>query len=234
MRAVAIVPAYQAERTVGAVVAELARLWPVNGISQRVIVIDDGSTDATAEVAREAGASVIRHPHNLGKGAALRTGLCEALSQGAELAVSVDADGQHPAEEALRLLVDPAPSDALVLGVRDLVRDGAPRANQISNGISNFFLSAFTGQRLSDTQCGLRRYPVRATLSLDPRADDYAFEAEVVIRAARARWAIAQVPVRVVYPPAGQRVSHFHVVKDPARIVARVLETVVTARGPRG
>ncbi len=141
MRAVAIVPAYQAEQSVGEVVRELSARWPVNGISQTVIVVDDGSTDQTAERAELAGARVIRHPENRGKGAALRSGLLEALALGADVAVSVDADGQHPPAEALRLLLEPAPPEALVLGVRDLIGAGAPRANQISNNISNFFIS---------------------------------------------------------------------------------------------
>jgi glycosyltransferase involved in cell wall biosynthesis len=233
MRAVAIVPAYQAEHTVGEVVRELRASWPQNGVTHTVLVIDDGSNDATSERATEAGAFVLRHRRNLGKGAALRTGLAQALALGADVAVSVDADGQHPAEEAVRILAEPAPPDALVLGVRDLVRDGAPRANQISNGISNFFLSTFTRRSLADTQCGLRRYPVKGTLELDAQADGYAFEAEIVMRAARARWPIAQVPVRVLYPVGPLRVSHFHVVRDPARIVARVLTTLFTAPGPR-
>ena len=141
----------------------------------------------------------------------------------------MDADGQHPAEEAIRLLCDPAPVDGLLLGVRDLAGADAPRANRVSNGISNFFISAFTGRRLADTQCGLRRYPVPETLRLGVRADGYGFEAEVLLRAVRARWTIAQIPVRVIYPPPSQRISHFHVVRDPARITLRVLFTYVTA-----
>jgi glycosyltransferase involved in cell wall biosynthesis len=233
MRAVAIVPAYQAEQTVGDVVRQLTGLWPVNGVPHRVIVVDDGSTDATAERAERAGAHVLRHAENRGKGAALRTGLEHARELGGEIAVSVDADGQHPPSEALRLLDDPAPPEALLLGVRDLIGAGAPRANQISNGISNFFISAFTRRTLADTQCGLRRYPVRETLELEVQADGYAFEAEVVMRAARAHWTIAQIPVRVIYPPEHARVSHFDPVRDPAKIVVRVLSTLVTARGPR-
>ncbi len=231
MKTVAIVPAYQAGASVARVVSGLVKLWPEKAGRAAVIVVDDGSTDDTTEQARAAGAHVVRHAENRGKGAALRTALMEALELGAEMAVSVDADGQHPAEEALRLALDPAPASALVLGVRDLERDGAPRANRISNGISNFFLSLFSRRPLADTQCGLRRYPVRATLALDAAADGYAFEAEVVLRAARAGWKIAQVPVRVLYPD--ERVSHFHVVRDPARIVARVVATMVSAPGPR-
>jgi glycosyltransferase involved in cell wall biosynthesis len=176
---------------------------------------------------------VVRHAKNRGKGAALRTGLTRAAELGVDLAVSVDADGQHLAEDAVRLALDRAPADGLLLGVRDLAREGAPRANQFSNRFSNVFVSGFSGQRLADTQCGLRRYPVRRTLDLGVRSNGYAFEAEVILRAARARWPIAQVPVRAVYPPNGARTSHFHVVRDPTRIVFRILYTVATAPGPR-
>jgi hypothetical protein len=93
------------------------------------------------------------------------------------------------------------------------------------------FLSWFGGVTLHDSQCGLRRYPIPETLALDARSDGYAFEAETLLRAARLGWQIAEIPIRVVYPPRAERVSHFHSVRDPARIVARVLET--TWRVPR-
>lgn len=226
MRVVAVVPAYFARRTVGDVVSELVREWPETAGPPQVIVVDDGSRDGTADAARSAGAYVVRHPRNRGKGAALRTGFERALGLGAELAVSVDADGQHPAAEAVRLATHRAPSDALVLGVRDLIAAGAPVANQRSNAISNFFLSRFTGLALADTQCGLRRYPLARTLALGSRSDGYAFEAEVVLRAARAGWLIVQEPVRVLYP--ADRSTHFHSVRDPARIVLRVVATLLT------
>ena len=233
MHAVAIVPAYQAGHSVGRVILDLIRAWPANLGDPAVLVVDDGSSDATARSAEQAGATVIRHDRNRGKGAALKSGLFRARSLGARVAITVDADGQHPAAEAMRLLTNPAPEDALVLGVRDLVQDGAPRANRFSNAFSNVFLSLFSRRRLSDTQCGLRRYPVSQTLALDPRESGYGFEAEVILRAARAGWRIEQVPVRVIYPPESERVSHFHVVRDPARIVFRVLHTFATAPGRR-
>lgn len=233
MHAVAIVPAYQAGHSVGRVILDLIRAWPQNLGDPAVLVVDDGSSDATARSAEQAGATVIRHDRNRGKGAALKSGLFRARSLGAKVAVTVDADGQHPAAEAMRLLMNPAPEDALVLGVRDLVQDGAPRANRFSNAFSNVFLSLFSHRRLSDTQCGLRRYPVSQTLALDPLEPGYGFEAEVILRAARAGWRIEQVPVRVIYPPESERISHFHVVRDPARIVFRVLHTFATAPGRR-
>jgi glycosyltransferase involved in cell wall biosynthesis len=190
-----------------------------------VLVVDDGSTDGTADVAQQAGAEVVRHASNLGKGAALMTGFRTLAERGVDAAVTVDADGQHPAEEALRLARMPNERNCLVLGVRDLIAAGAPKNSQFSNGVSNYFLSRFSGIQLLDTQCGLRRYPLAETIQLGLRSAGYAFEAEIILRAARAHWSIRQVPVRVIYPPAAERISHFRVVRDPTRIVLRVLKT---------
>ncbi len=190
-----------------------------------VYVVDDGSTDDTAKQAQRAGAHVLRHTRNRGKGAALITGFRTLEQQGFDAAVTLDADGQHPVEEALRLAQLPLPQECLILGVRDLAVAGAPANSQFSNSLSNYFLSRFVGIQLDDTQCGLRRYPLPQTLRLGLRSPGYALEAEVILRAARARWSIHQTPVLVIYPPREQRISHFHVVRDPARIVWRVLQT---------
>jgi glycosyltransferase involved in cell wall biosynthesis len=226
MRVAFVVPAYQAARTVGDVVASLRRAAPEP--ETPVIVIDDGSRDETARAAREAGAHVRAHAANRGKGAALLTGFTEARALGADAAVTVDADGQHPAEEALRVARHPAPRATLVLSVRDLARDGAPSANQFSNAFSNAWVSLFSRRRLADTQCGLRRYPLPEVLELGLASTGYELETEVIVKAARAGIAIAELPVRVVYPPEAERVTHFHSVRDPARIVFRLLHTAWT------
>src|SRR5579859_6075260 len=184
-----IVPAFDAAATVGQVVDDLRET-----VTASVIVVDDGSTDATGYVAGAHGAQVVRHDRNRGKGAAIVTGLREAARQQMRTAVTVDADGQHPASSARLVFEGSADPGALVLGVRDLRRDGAPRSNRFGNGVSNFFLSSFSGRGLRDTQCGLRRYPVRETLALGTRANGYAFEAEVVLRAIAAGWPIVEVP----------------------------------------
>lgn len=229
LRVAAIVPAFDGEASVGAVVRELARTGCFAG---GLFVVDDGSSDHTAEVARAAGATVFVHGRNRGKGAALRTGLRAAWEAGFEAAITVDADGQHPPEEAARLAAMPRP-EALVLGVRDLAAAGAPRANQISNRISNYFLSLFSGRTLADTQCGLRRYPLPVTLALGGVDDGYAFEAEIILRALAAGVPLVEEPVRVLYPPEDERVTHFDSVRDPARIVRRVVELLVLTRGMR-
>lgn len=218
----AIVPAYNAVKTVGGVVGGLRASLDVP-----VLVVDDGSDDGTLEVAESAGAVVLRHEHNRGKGDAIRTGLQRAARDGIPVALTVDADGQHPSESARAVLAGSDEARALVLGVRDLKHDGAPRRNRFGNDVSNFFLSQFAGRPLRDTQCGLRRYPVRETLALGARASGFAFEAEVILCAIAAGLPLVETPIAVVYPPEDRRRTHFRGVVDPARIVVVVVRTVV-------
>ena len=220
-----VVPALDAAETIGPVLDDLQARLQVP-----LIVVDDGSGDATADVARKRGAILVRHEFNLGKGAAIRSGLLEAARLGFEMVVTADADGQHPGRSARAVLEGSDDRRALVLGVRDLVRDHAPRSNRFGNGVSNFFLSMFAQRRLLDTQCGLRRYPVAETLALGTRAHGYAFEAEVILRAIASNLPIVEVPVGVLYPTEGPARSHFRNVRDPARIVAAVVKTVVELR----
>ncbi len=221
-RACVVIPALNAERTIAAV---------VSGAREHVdtvVVVDDGSTDRTGDVARGAGALIAKHAVNRGKGAALRTGLEWARDHGFEVVVTLDADGQHPPAEITKLLAATSDPDALVLGVRDLAGANAPRANQMSNGFSNWFLSTVTRTRLRDTQCGLRRYPVRRTLTLDVRDDGFGFETEVLLRSLRAEVRILQIDINVLYP--SERTTHFDSRRDPWRIVGRVLRTLILDR----
>jgi len=228
------VPAFDAENTIGSVVADLARAIPERAAA--IIVVDDGSRDATGRIARELGCTVVpsgtaadgttsdRPTVNRGKGAALRAGFEAALARGMSVALTVDADGQHPADEARRVLFATAAEASLVLGVRDLVRDGAPRANRFSNGISNHFLSRFARRPLHDTQCGLRRYPIRETLELRAFGQGYDFEAEVLLRAIWSGLDVVEEPIRVLYPE--HRTTHFRVGRDVRRIIRTVILTV--------
>ena len=193
----------------------------------QIVVVDDGSTDGTAAIAADLGVTVIRLERNGGKGAALRAGMARALAMGFTVALTVDADLQHPPRSAREVLHASPDADALVLGVRHLARDGAPKANRFSNGFSNRVLSFFAGRRLGDTQCGLRRYPIEKVLALGGWAAGYAYEAEILLLAVAAGMALIEKNIFVYYPPKEERQTHFHVVRDPARIVVVVARTLV-------
>src|SRR5262245_43413005 len=146
----AVVPAYRAERSVGGVVAGVRAA----GLD-RVVVVDDGSHDATAGVAERAGAIVLSHAANRGKGAALWTGFRAALAAYCEAVVTLDADGQHDPAELPRLLAAwRAAPWALVVGARTLARNLMPARSRLGNRVSTWFLRRFTGEPLTDSQSG--------------------------------------------------------------------------------
>jgi glycosyltransferase involved in cell wall biosynthesis len=189
-----------------------------------VIVVDDGSNDRTGEEARRAGAQVLSHNRQSGKGAALVTGMQALRQLGVRRALTMDGDGQHFAEEIPTLLrgSDACPG-ALIIGSRRLDTVPVAPARLFGNRFANRWVEIACGQRLPDTQSGFRVYPLAETLALGVRARHFGFETEVLIRAARARIPIVSVPVRVYYPPIEERTSHFRPFVDTIRIISVVL-----------
>jgi glycosyltransferase involved in cell wall biosynthesis len=211
-RACALVPCHDEERSIGAVVARASAQLPV-------LVVDDGSGDATARVAADAGAQVVRHDRNRGKGAALRTGLQAAHAAGFTHVVCLDGDGQHDAAELPRLLAAArAEPDALVIGARDFDVPNVPGSSRFGRNFSNFWVRLETGRALSDTQSGYRVYPVAHALALDVPPSRFEWEVEVIVRAAWAGLPIVEVPVSVRYLPPGEHRSHYRGYVDSARI----------------
>jgi len=217
----AVIPAYQAAATIGEVVAGARRYVG------RIVVVDDGSSDDTAGRAAAAGAEVVRHAANAGKGAALTTGLRALAAGGVARAVTLDADGQHlPAQIPVLLAASDAAPQAIVVGVRRKAGHTIARLNRLGNWIADGVLRALAGRALPDTQSGFRVYPVGATLGLGVRGRRYDFETEVLLRAARRGIPLVGVPVDVHYPPVAERVSHFRPGRDTLRIVETVLRVL--------
>lgn len=221
----AVIPTYQNAKTLLKVVADVHR------VVDTVIVVDDGSNDGTAALLDKATGNerpekVLTHPKNCGKGAALKTGLTYARQQGFRYAVTVDADGQHRADDIPALLkaVEEEP-DALAIGSRGLQHENMPAKSTFANRFSNFWFALQTLQRLPDTQSGLRVYPLRCLHGLRWMSARYEAELTLLVFSAWAGVKLLPVPVSVYYPPRDQRVTHFRPGRDFTRI--SVLNTLL-------
>jgi glycosyltransferase involved in cell wall biosynthesis len=215
-----VIPCFDAATTVGGVVRSARE----HGLP--VIVVDDGSSDASRDEAEAAGATVVRHPRNQGKGAALRTGFLFARKHGADSVLTLDADAQHdPAEIPALLAAHAEAPTAIVVGVRDFSPEAMPRRSRIGNRISTWWISRYAGQRYADTQSGFRVYP-RALLDL-PRLFTRRFdtEAELLLSAAKLGLPLVEVPVSTIYQM--NRRTHFHGLKDTLRVLGLVMSSPI-------
>jgi glycosyltransferase involved in cell wall biosynthesis len=210
------IPALQAASSVGDIVRRARNVFP------DVVVVDDGSSDATAEAARVAGAEVVTHPVNRGKGAALVTAFRMLFGRGLDAVVTVDADGQHLPEE-IPVLVEAASAGAdLVLGTRDhLFADMVP-ARRVANRLSSWAISWAAGQPLSDVQTGFRLYTRRLVDATGLPEARFDAESAVVVRAARRGFKVVTVPVRLGFAD-GRTTSHFRPIVDSVRIARSVV-----------
>ena len=192
-----MVPAFNERSRVASVLAAVGALRLPE--RPRMIVVDDGSSDGTAEVAKRAGAQVVSHRVNLGKGAALLTGVEAAVATGADLVVVMDADGQHDPSD-LPLLLEPLKAGRadLVLGYRQFT-SAMPPAMRFGNTLLSGIFAALFGLRVRDTQCGFRALTAEACRSLRWTAIDYAVETEMLVHAARRRLRVVEVPIATVY-----------------------------------
>lgn len=209
----ALVPAYQAAAHLGEVLLGLAAL----PAPPHVLVVDDGSRDATAEVARHFGADVHAFAGNRGKGHALLAGFRRLLDFDA--VVTLDADGQHPPERVPAFVAAAEAGADLVLGRRAISAD-MPPLRRFANRFSSGWCSLLAGQRISDSQCGFRLYR-RAVLECTPvRASRYEVETEMAVRASRLGFRVTEVEIPTVY---GDETSHLSITRDVPRIVGMML-----------
>jgi glycosyltransferase involved in cell wall biosynthesis len=192
-----ILPARNEGERIGQVLAGIPA--QVQGHPVLMLVVDDGSTDRTPEVARDHRARVISHSINLGKGAAMKTGCVAAVALGCDVLVLMDADGQHQPSD-LPAMVGPVLESAadLVVGRRRFTGQMPATARLGNWGLTRLFEVMF-GAAFADTQCGLRAFTSDAYGKMDWLATDYAVETEMLVRAARAHLRTVEVEIDTIY-----------------------------------
>lgn len=216
-----LIPTYNNAGTLAAVIKD------VLSYTHHVIVVNDGATDATPAILEQfPGIQVVSYSPNRGKGIALRRGFAFAAQQGYENVITMDADGQHFADDLPTMLQQVAEKPGtLIIGARNLHQENMPGKNTFANKFSNFWFYVNTGLKAPDTQSGYRVYPLKLINKIRFFCTKYEFEVEVIVRSAWRGIKVDWTPVKVYYPPAEERVSHFQPFRDFSRI--SVLNTVL-------
>jgi hypothetical protein len=205
----AVIPCFNEAATIAPLVAAVRQHLP------SVLVVNDGSTDDTSNLAGGAGAVVISHRQNLGKGAALRTGLSLALKQGFEWALMLDGDGQHAPEDLPALLRCAGQTGALlVIGNRMRNARAMPWLRRLVNQWMSRKLSRRAGRNLPDTQCGLRLIHLETWAALPLKTKNFEVESETLMAFLAAGWRVEFVPIQVIR---SGRSSHIRPVTDTLR-----------------
>lgn len=205
----AIIPCHDHVQTLPPILQKLALQMPC-------IVVDDGSNPAVE--CGEANATVLRFEKNRGKAAALKAGFALAGKMGATHVLTIDSDGQHPPEYAAKLARKARENpDKIILAVRNFDLPCVPRGRRFLNKFSNFWFRAETGVRVADTQCGYRCYPLDVYDMLDLRLSSFAFEVEILVKAAWAGVGFEQVEIPTIYSARSLEKSHYRPVADTAK-----------------
>lgn len=218
-RFLVVIPALDAGASVAGVVkASLTHL-------PDVVVVNDGSTDSTAKAAAEAGATVLHHPRNLGKGAALKTGFRYALENGFDAVVTVDADGQHLPSEIPKFLRAFRETGAdLIIGDRSHLFGGMLPRRRNANMFSAWAISECAGTTVGDSQSGFRLYSASLIRGVTMRANGFAAESEIIVRAGRLGRKVLSIPIELGFVN-GISTSHYRPLLDTLRIAGVVART---------
>jgi len=224
MNVCVIIPAYNTESTIGAVIRGVSRY-----IAPRdIVVIDDGSTDGTAAVARDTGAILLHNETNRGKGYSLRRGFDYALEHSYEAVISIDADMQHDPGEIPTFLHCYFEQKAdIILGDRSHELSAMPLDRQFSNKTTSLLISLFTGQRVRDSQTGYRLISTASLRRIHLTSDRYEMESELLVKMLTQKCRLAHVPIKTIY---GAQKSHIHRFVDTLRFIRIVSRSLLLKR----
>jgi glycosyltransferase involved in cell wall biosynthesis len=186
---VAIIPAYNEEKTISWVVEKTRKY------ADKVIVVDDCSTDETGKLAKKAGATVIRNKVNSGLGSSIRIGLKAAIKTGADIVITLDGDGQHNPEDIKKFISAVNSGYDFVLGERDLRK--YPFVKKLGNFILNIATNFISGTRLKDTESGFRAFKRDALKKLYLKSERYEIAVEIIFEVGRNNIRAKNVPIDV-------------------------------------
>lgn len=218
---IAAIPAFNEERYIGTIVLKTRQY--VN----EVVVLDDGSTDQTASIAKLAGATVIRHPENKGKGVAIQSILVEVKSRIPDILVFLDADSQHNPDEIPFLIKPIREGYDLVIGSREKQADKTPRYRRIGQKVLLYSTRILSGKSLSDSESGFRALSRNAISELRLKENGFAIEAEMIASANDKHLKIIQVPISNIYTKDG---STLNPVRHGLGVLLRILAMISERR----
>lgn len=214
-----VIPAYNAAKTIGRVIGQLVD----RGFKrENIIVINDGSTDWTAEVVRGSAVALIDREKNRGKGAALKAGIGLARRMGLDRAFVIDADGQHDVSDMARFLEQNGDYEILIGERQDVLRR-MPLARRLTNRTVNLVVSLLSGVRTTDVQCGLRYLDLGIFDEMGLKTNRYEMESEMVIKAGQRNYRVGFVPVHTIY---GHEMSHIHPLADTMRFLGMAVRSL--------
>jgi glycosyltransferase involved in cell wall biosynthesis len=210
-KTVVILPAYNAGRFLGKVIDDIVALHP----DFIPLVIDDGSSDNTADVAELHNATLIKHPVNKGKGAALITGFDFVGNNDVDWAFTMDSDGQHLPEELHRFVKSAAENNLdVVIGTRMDDNESMPWLRKVTNIFTSWVVSSVSGASIPDSQNGYRLFKATSLKNLVLESTNYDLESEILVKLAWSGASIGSVPITTVY---GDEISSINKTRDTVR-----------------
>ncbi len=216
---IAVIPAFNEEKYIGTIVLKTKQYV------DEIIVVDDGSTDQTAKVAKFAGATVIQHKGNRGYGASIQTLLAEAKKRDLDVLVLLDADSQHNPDEIPDLIKPISEGFDLVIGSREQQKDGIPRYRRVGQTVISYFSRILSGEKLFDSECGFRVFSQKAVALLDLRENGMAVSAETIAKATEKGLKIIERPISVRYTRDGSTLNPVvHGMEVLGRIIVMISE----------
>ncbi len=218
MKILIVIPAHNEARTIGDLVKAIIEL------NYDVIVIDDGSVDDTALLAKTHGAQVISTHKKSGKGNALRLGFAQGLAQNYDAVITLDGDGQHAVSDIANFLECYKKSHAdIVNGDRMHNPFGMPWVRRITNGFMSWMISVVCRQQITDTQCGFRLITTKVLKSVELKCNDFEIETEILIKASKKNFRIVSTPIRTIYR---NEVSKINPIRDTLRFIRYISQEI--------